>query len=261
MPRYCVYCAVFGGYDLVSSVKFTDTRHETPFFLYSDEPQRAKGWTHIRADNPVEGSAELSNRLLKTSPPEKIRNFPFACYVDGNVKVRQPLDDFFVEFLNSGADVGFFRHSDRQNLRQEFEACHRQGKVDESRGGAQIESYEKEGFGSQVPLLEGSFFFRRNNRRTTEMMALWSDELLRWKTRDQLSLPYAIWKTGLKVHLFEGSPRRMYHRFIYTPHAGKGLGAKIGRTLTLLIINSPLLAQFLANAWGLLIRNRRDAHR
>lgn len=240
---------MFGGYDIVAPVKFVDDDRSTPFFLYSDSRRGARGWIHIRVEEPTGESAELSNRLLKTTPPDMIRSFPFVCYVDGNVKVQKPVDDLFAEFLESGADLGFFRHSDRKDLRQELDACHKQGKIDESVGSAQIDQYEKEGFEGQVPLLEGSFFFRKNNRRTQQMMAVWSHEIQTWVTRDQLSLPYSIWKTGAKLHIFAGSPRRMYSKFIYTAHGGKSLRDLLLRCGALTVATFPSALEKTAQVW------------
>lgn len=240
---------MFGGYDIVAPVKFVGDDRSTPFFLYSDSRRGARGWIHIRVEEPTGESAELSNRLLKTTPPDMIRSFPFVCYVDGNVKVQKPVDDLFAEFLESGADLGFFQHSDRKDLRQELDACHKQGKIDESVGSAQIDQYEREGFEGQVPLLEGSFFFRKNNRRTQQMMAVWSREIQTWVTRDQLSLPYSIWKTGAKLHIFAGSPRRMYSKFIYTAHGGKSLRDLLLRSGALTVATFPSALEKTAQIW------------
>lgn len=249
MSRYCVYSAVFGGYDIVAPSPSVESRNGPPYFLVSDSPQQTEGWIQVPIDNFLEESPELSNRRFKTFPPEAAKRFPYFCYVDGNVKVQEPLDDFFEEFLHSGADLAFFQHSDRKNLRQELEACEKQGKINGALGRAQIESYEREGFRQQVPLLEGSLFFRKNNPKTDEMMSIWSREIQNWRTRDQLSLPYAIWKSGVNLHIFPGTPRRMYSRFIYTAHGGRTFLNFLLRGIAIRLGRQPLLLENAARVW------------
>lgn len=247
LDDYCVYSAVFGGYDSVASIGFDVSNPK--FFLYSDTGQRAKGWAVTQAAALEGDTPELSNRFLKTFPPKDVLSYQFAFYVDGNVKIQASLNDLFLEFKESGADIGFFRHSDRETLREELDACEKARKVPKGVGIEQIESYENDGFVGQIPLLEGSMFFRKNTPLTAGMMTMWSQEIRKWKTRDQLGLPYAIWKSGAKLHVFSGSPRRMYSRFVYTAHGGRSVFDFIFRAIALTMAKYPAALDSLSQFW------------
>ena len=61
----------------------------------------------------------------------------------------------------------------------------------------QLDNYREEGFPSHFGLYENTILIRKHHDMSVcKLMESWWDEYLKYPTRDQLSLPYVIWKTN-----------------------------------------------------------------
>jgi hypothetical protein len=68
----------------------------------------------------------------------------------------------------------------------------------------QVFRYTQEGYPANNGLAECTVLLRRNTKRLQEFNALWWNEILGGSIRDQISFPYAVWKTGIKVKYIPG---------------------------------------------------------
>jgi hypothetical protein len=89
-------------------------------------------------------------------------------------------------------------------------------KADKATAKRQIATYKKEGFPRHYGLYENSILIRNHHDEPTRrLMEEWWVEYLKYSTRDQLSLPYLIWKLGYdkkNIHII-GHNLRNNHRF------------------------------------------------
>ena len=110
-----------------------------------------------------------------------------------------------------GYDIGLFPHELRDRVEDEVAACVARGKVQDAGPiRAEYAAYRAEGFADAAgSLSENAVLFRRHGAQPVrDAMALWWDLVARHSGRDQISLPYVVWKTGLPVHRFDFSYRR-----------------------------------------------------
>ena len=63
----------------------------------------------------------------------------------------------------------------------------------------QMERYRGEGYPEENGLSYGGFILRRHTEEVRRFNCLWWDEIRQHSRRDQLSLDYCLWKTGLKA--------------------------------------------------------------
>jgi hypothetical protein len=93
-------------------------------------------------------------------------------------------------------------HPQRDNIVQELEACihlKKFKKGDQYFASDQVNSYLSRGFPVCTKLQAATIIFRRHDKVDLlhSAMSLWWSQVNRYTCRDQLSLPYVLWKTGL----------------------------------------------------------------
>jgi len=129
-------------------------------------------------------------------------------WVDGNV--------FYKGGIESDADIVIFKHPYRKTVWEEFDTL----KIlfpDITRELEEQEAhYRAEGL-PDVPLYECNFMIRKNNKQVNKLMEAWWAQICRWQCRDQVSLPYVLWKYPVKVKELEGNIRN-HKLFKYDKH-------------------------------------------
>ena len=106
--------------------------------------------------------------------------------------------------------LAFFPHSDgRTTIKEEAEAIILSEKADPLLVRKQLETYKNNGFQDNIGLFEAGILVRAHNDLwVIEAMEQWWHEIKTHTQRDQLSLPYVLWKTGLDFHVIKGNNRK-----------------------------------------------------
>lgn len=124
-------------------------------------------------------------------------------WVDGNVRLLAPPAALVKQYLGD-ADLAIFAHPDRACLYDEAAFCAKKGKDRATVLNRQTARYRAEGMPRKWGLPETRCVIRRNTERIADLNALWWHELQAHSVRDQVSLPYACWKLGLKWRVIPG---------------------------------------------------------
>ena len=139
------------------------------------------------------------------------RLFPEAgisIYLDANLLILGDLQPLINDFLARGGDrpVPAWR---AQRHRQRIAFCKRVGKIgpaDSARGEAQLAAYAAEGLPPDHGLTENAIILCRHDAPGLDgAMDLWWQQLATYTKRDQLSLPYVLWKSGLEAKVWDWS--------------------------------------------------------
>lgn len=219
--RLLVYCAVFGGYDRV----YPPVRREADLdyvIVTDDHRMRVPGWrTHVvdAGGFPTPKAANLYYRALIH---RELPGYDASLYTDGNIRLLGRTSEVFAPFLASGAALGVYPHPLRDTVEAEIEACLTAGKVanpDLLR--AEWAEYRAAGFPDNQGLIETTIMLK--NHRAPDLdaaMQMWWALFRRRPTRDQISLPYVKWKTGVSCVYHEGSFRDPNPHFGLYPHRG-----------------------------------------
>lgn len=186
-----LYSCNFGRYDQLKEIPFQTVNYEFLFFndkncgrrLFLD-PQR-----EARYYKTVNHPGSWGNIIV---------------WIDANAAVLSP------RFLNDVVDaIGYsdiltFRHPVRQTVLEEAEflKTNPRGKgqpIDE-----QMNFYQSlNDYNWDFPLAATGLLARRINKKTKLFDEVWWDQIRRFSTRDQLSFPYAVQKSGCKVSYLE----------------------------------------------------------
>jgi hypothetical protein len=114
-------------------------------------------------------------------------------------------------------DMVAYRHPHRDNIRQEAAALIKLLKLDPKILKAQVIHYLQGGFTFQDVITAPMFCIRRDNDRTRAFGDMWWKEYNKYPHgRDQMSIDYCIWKTGIKIGYFQGhynqNPYATFHK-------------------------------------------------
>lgn len=109
-----------------------------------------------------------------------------------------------IEGFEDSQIVGF-RHSMRPCAYVEHAACARMGKDDLGVMRKQMDRYDRERFPRNYGLLECGVLLRRNTPEVRAFNEAWWAEVEAGSIRDQLSVGYAAWRTGVKWDCWPGT--------------------------------------------------------
>ncbi len=219
-----VYTCIVGKYDAPNSplLRFKNYR----YILFTDQLDlQCNGWEihKIPRDIMSNYSPTEVNRYIKFHPQEFF-NTDYSCYVDGNVRILTSLDSF-IESINTAVGISMFDHPYRECLYREAQTCIYLGKGNSTKIAKQIDSYKKEGMPYNFGLKEATIIMvDLNNENGVYLLNEWWKEFYKWKSgRDQLALPYVVWKEDLTMDAIGslGENIREDHHFQVAYHGSR----------------------------------------
>ena len=222
--KIAVYSCITNEYESVIEPLHTEPGIDYYMFTDGDCSGDSK-WKRIditRFEEYKELSPVQLNRRIKILPFRYLSGYDYSIYVYGNIEIVAPLSPLVEEMGNHAFGVHY--HRTRDCIFDELVQVLHLKKTDSAIARSQIENYKREGFPRHFGLYENSILIRKHNDEEIRyLMETWWEEYMRYPTRDQLSLPYVMWKSGYdrrKIHIIgrnlEKSPRfnRIQHRKI-----------------------------------------------
>lgn len=205
--RLLVYTCVFGRYDWV----FPPIKHEKNIdhVIVTDDPEmRISGWKTVVVNSIHFHTPKIANLYYRALIHKLLPGYDYSLYLDGNIRLLGITSDFFLEFISSGATLGLFRHPIRQSVHEEAATCLKLGKCnDPNMLTEELEYYKQQGFVDAAGLVETGIILKNYHKADLdECMQLWWQLFSKFGTRDQISLPYVLWKTDVKC---------MYHPYSF----------------------------------------------
>jgi hypothetical protein len=192
-----VYTCITGGYDDLQPVASPEPG--VAYVCVTDAPiADPRGWRVLRLpqsfDSPV-----LANRFAKMHPHLLFPEYRRSIYIDGNVQLKSGVKAFADEALREHA-MALFAHPFRDCIYAEATECAAIGHDWLWRFARHMRHYRAEGMPQHWGLYECNILVREHaDPEVVRLMELWWDELRQGPWRDQLSLPYLLWKTGFRV--------------------------------------------------------------
>jgi hypothetical protein len=197
-----VYSINLGGYDyLHESPKVKWTSIEDDFeYLYFTDGEAPNGWTKV----PHETGSRKDSRYWKINshllPPHDI-----SIYVDAAFIFTKPLQKILEQI--DLKDIALSPHG-KDNCVYKHGITVIMNKLDEPYTVfKQLGKYANDGMPKDLGLTENGFIIRRNNGIIKELNELWWQEYQQGSQRDQLALPYALWKVKPELTLLPFSLR------------------------------------------------------
>jgi hypothetical protein len=218
--RFLVYTCVFGGYDRIYPPIQPESNLD--YVIITDDPSlNVQGWQTQAVQIHTFPTLKAANLYHRALIHRILSNYDTSVYIDGNIRLCGRLSQLLESFQASGADLAAYRHPLRSTVAGEVNACIESGKVgnpDSLRG--ELAEYLALGFPDDIGLVETGVLLKNHKSADLDAaMALWWELYASHLTRDQISLPYVLWKTGLSVYNLPGSLRDMNPYFALYPHA------------------------------------------
>lgn len=195
--RRLVYTCVFGGYDWIFPPCHPEK--DINYIVVCDDPTlRIPGWQTRVVDTGRFEGRRIANRYFKMLGHRELGEYDASLYIDGNVRLLGKTSEVFDDFYSLNNCLGLFRHPLRSTVQEEAETCLRSGKIKDSEYlEMELERYRQDGFSDDVGLLEAGIILKNHRHPDLDRtMECWLASFARSRTRDQISLPYVLWKTG-----------------------------------------------------------------
>lgn len=203
--KIIVYTCVTNNYDSIRPI----FNHELNirYICFSDRPILAPGW-EVKIIPPLKMKADEINRIYKLKPHQFLDDCDASLYVDGNI---QPIGDLtaLIESSLENHNIAMYEHSIRSCLFEEAAIIGNLGYAWKFQIEKQIRKYVDAGMPSNFGLYECNVIFRMHNRfEVIKLMDDWFHEYIKNIRRDQISLPFLLWKSGVKINnIGESDPR------------------------------------------------------
>ncbi len=193
--KIAVYSCIVGRYDSIVEPLYIDCDIDYFMFTDLDLPSDSK-WKKIDITQ-FEEYNKLSpiqlNRKIKMLPHIYLKDYDYSIYVDGLIEIVCSMKPLIENMKSSSLGVHF--HNQRDCIYDEAIMIKYAKKADMSIVNQQLNIYRNEGFPIHNGLYENTIMIRNHNSQLMcKLMDKWWDEYLKFPTRDQLSLPYLLWK-------------------------------------------------------------------
>ena len=184
--KLAVYSVLTGDYDDVHEMLYKEDGVD--FLLFTNNPSlKSKTWQVVMVESDLDDV--LLSREIKMFPEKFLGSYyDMSIYVDAKIEIYGELSEL-TRYLGVGKSFAVSRHGQRNNVKEEIEACVNMKGVDKNLAQKQYERYIQEGFHDDPPLLEcGCLVRRHDDRELWRLMQAWFEEFKGGIRRDQLSL-------------------------------------------------------------------------
>lgn len=200
MKKFLVVTAITDGKDAL--VDPPEVFENCDYIAYVDRKYDAVKIWEQREVLKFSGIDHFINR--RNAKPYKILSavmFPEYEYViweDGNHQLKKD-PQLIIDEYGEDVDMLLFKHPDRKCVYQEMNAC-AQWKLDHVENiQNQFNFYKANKMPENFGLFEMSTFIVKTTHVAKELQLMWWEQICRFSSRDQISLPFCLWRMGEKI--------------------------------------------------------------
>ena len=172
------------------------------YILFTNKPEVAEGtnWKAIKmdTDNP-----RMTARDVKINIHKHLPDSTYWLWLDANMKVEVDPNLLVNKYLGLH-DVCLMPHPERHHWIEEAQFLVQRDNSLAEPMQELINQLYKEGFAS-TSLYETGVLLRANTAKVVAMNKYWWGKVSKVCIRDQVSFPYAAWKSGTAVNTFPGT--------------------------------------------------------
>ena len=190
-----VYTCITGGYDSLLEPEFISEGFD--YVCFTDDSNIKSDVWQIKPlpEETKDLSQVKKQRFVKINPHLLLKEYDLSIWVDGNVEVKNDLNDFISKKIKEDDIICVPTHPQRKCIYDEERVVLAMKKDVKENTQPQIERYKKEGFPKEYGLLQSNILVRRhNNTDCIKLMEDWFEEVKNGSHRDQLSFNYVAWK-------------------------------------------------------------------
>jgi hypothetical protein len=195
--KIVVYSCVVGKYDRIVEPIYMEPGVDYLMFTDLNLPKNSM-WKKVditKLDDYKLLSPAQMNRKIKMLPHKFLKEYDYSLYVDGLIELVGAVSPIVEQMGDIGFGVHY--HNQRDCIYDEAIMIKYAKKANMNEVKKQLSRYKKDGFPAHYGLYENTILLRKHSDESVcELMEDWWDEYMKFPTRDQLSLPYLIWKTN-----------------------------------------------------------------
>ena len=199
--KIAIYTCITGNYDEVEEPILLEEGCD--YFLFTNNSKiKSKNWKIMNIPekiNEIQDNAKI-NRYIKMHPKELFKEYDYAIYIDGNIKIISVISSF-INKINQKTGLAIHRHCANNCIFDEIKTCRAYGKGNYKKMKKQAKRYRKSGFPPNYGMLECNVLVSDlNNNKSEKIFNEWWNEYLESESmRDQIALPYVLWKNKIKI--------------------------------------------------------------
>jgi len=199
--KIAIYVCVTGKYDEILEPYYIDKNCD--YYLFTDQDVKSDIYTILDIPQDIKrlNNNILINRYIKMNPHKLFGNeYEYSIYIDGNFQQISDLSAF-VNNINDEIGISMHKHSIRNCIYDEAKILKIYKKGNPQYIKNQVEEYKKYGFPTQYGMVEaGVIVTHLKNDIAKKILEEWWEEFLKNNSmRDQLSLPYILWKNNIPI--------------------------------------------------------------
>lgn len=197
--RIAVYTCIFGNYDKILEPYFIPDNCD--FYIFTDQNiDQNSIWKKLDLPREIlEMSNIEKNRYIKMFPNLFFESYKYSIYLDGNVQIITDLTEY-VNKINPKVGIAIHKHHLRDCVFDELVAVTLMNKKNKELALKYKTKLENDKMPKNYGLLQCNVIARiHNNKTCKKIMTDWWKEFEKNIKRDQVSLPYVLFKNGISV--------------------------------------------------------------
>lgn len=203
MEKICVYTCVTGNYDMVKD-PYLEEGIDYILFTNNKKVTSCK-WKVIYIEDEKLDNIRLARKIKIMGHPYIHKNYDISVWMDASCYMNAGVKDFIYRTCQiEKHDMVSFKHSVRDCIYEEGEACLSFGRGNASEIRKQLEKYKKAKYPAHNGLIESPVLVRWHNRKNVkQLMKAWFSEIKKESSRDQLSFNYCLYHHPIDVLLLD----------------------------------------------------------
>jgi hypothetical protein len=207
--KKAVISAIYGNFD--NPVKQPDQGVDD-YIMFTDNPNLTSDFWRIVYKPLPFGSPRGDAKYIKTFMwllPE-LAEYDEMLWIDGCLQLN---DNVFAEFSQHEGSMVIALHPnpDRNNIYEMIDICRPLGKYADSRFDEQVSYLKSIGFPERCSVYACCRFLTRRSPDLMKLTHYWWSHNLLFHWQDQISLPVAVFQSGVKPTVIPNRPGSYYH--------------------------------------------------
>lgn len=197
--RIAIYTSIYGNYDNIIEPYFIPDNCD--FYIFTDQSLNRENsiWIKKSVEFPSKLSNVEKNRYVKMNPHKLFKDYKYSIYIDGNVQIVSDLTEY-IHMLNE-IGIGIHGHNLRNCVYDELKAVKKLKKISPQNAKRHEEYLRNNNMPKNYGLLQCNVIVREHhNKICKKIMNEWWEEFLKYPYRDQISLPYVLYKNNIPVY-------------------------------------------------------------
>lgn len=150
-------------------------------------------------------------KIYKVMPQMFLPEYDYWFWVDSTHELIMDPKEVIEKYLGD-SEIGLWRHTTRDCAYQEAEIINQLNYDHKELVDNQINYYKSLGYPENNGLYELPVSIRKNTDNIKILNMRWWEQICRFSSRDQISMPFVLWKTGIEPKILPGWANNGLHQ-------------------------------------------------